>query len=171
MMGIDSCGMLISAVHTEEGKEKLHLLMVDRPHPRRREAVLIRFLMGSPERDCPFFLSGKEGFFMPLTVNLYYTGEGDAARAFAEEMTRSGTVAAIRSEPGCLRYEYFFPMDDPHTVLLIDSWASQEAVDAHHRTPMMRTIAELREKYDLHMRVERFVPDELPQADRTFVRE
>ena len=41
---------------------------------------------------------------MPLTVNLYYTGEGDAARAFAEEMTRSGTVAAIRSEPGCLRY-------------------------------------------------------------------
>mgnify|MGYP000250129652 CR=1 FL=1 len=29
MMGIDSCGMLISAVHKEEGKEKLHLLMVD----------------------------------------------------------------------------------------------------------------------------------------------
>ena len=31
MMGIDSCGMLISAVHQEEGEEKLHLLMVD-PH-------------------------------------------------------------------------------------------------------------------------------------------
>ena len=31
MMGIDSCGMIISAVHTEEGEEKLHLLMVD-PH-------------------------------------------------------------------------------------------------------------------------------------------
>lgn len=29
MMGIDSCGMLISAVHIEEGEEKLHLLMVD----------------------------------------------------------------------------------------------------------------------------------------------
>lgn len=29
MMGIDSCGMLISAVHREEGQEKLHLLMVD----------------------------------------------------------------------------------------------------------------------------------------------
>ncbi|MFQ7778383.1 MAG: lysine--tRNA ligase [Ruminococcus sp.] len=29
MMGIDSCGMLISAVHHEEGEEKLHLLMVD----------------------------------------------------------------------------------------------------------------------------------------------
>ena len=31
MMGIDSCGMLISAVHHEEGAEKLHLLQVD-PH-------------------------------------------------------------------------------------------------------------------------------------------
>ena len=31
MMGIDSCGMLISAVHHEEGAEKLHLLMLD-PH-------------------------------------------------------------------------------------------------------------------------------------------
>ena len=29
MMGIESCGMLISAVHHEEGEEKLHLLMVD----------------------------------------------------------------------------------------------------------------------------------------------
>ena len=29
MMGIDSCGMLLSAVHTEEGEEKLHLLMID----------------------------------------------------------------------------------------------------------------------------------------------
>ena len=29
MMGIDSCGMLISAVHHEEGEERLHLLMVD----------------------------------------------------------------------------------------------------------------------------------------------
>ena len=29
MMGIDSCGMLLSAIHEEEGEEKLHLLMVN----------------------------------------------------------------------------------------------------------------------------------------------
>ena len=33
MMGIDSCGMLLSAIHTEEGEEKLHLLMVDHHIP------------------------------------------------------------------------------------------------------------------------------------------
>lgn len=33
MMGIESCGMLLSAVHEEEGEEKLHLLMVDNHIP------------------------------------------------------------------------------------------------------------------------------------------
>ena len=33
MMGIESCGMLLSAIHTEEGEEKLHLLMVDNHIP------------------------------------------------------------------------------------------------------------------------------------------
>ena len=33
MMGIDSCGMLISAVHHEEGEEKLHLIMLDNHIP------------------------------------------------------------------------------------------------------------------------------------------
>lgn len=33
MMGIDSCGMLLSALHKEEGEEKLHLLMVDNRIP------------------------------------------------------------------------------------------------------------------------------------------
>ena len=33
MMGIDSCGMLLSAIHTEEGEEKLNLLMVDNHIP------------------------------------------------------------------------------------------------------------------------------------------
>ena len=33
MMGVDSCGMLLSAIHEEEGEEKLHLLMVDNHIP------------------------------------------------------------------------------------------------------------------------------------------
>ena len=59
---------------------------------------------------------------MAITVNLYYTGRNGAARRFAEEMISSGTVADIRAEEGNLRYEYFLPIEDPETVLLIDSW-------------------------------------------------
>ena len=106
-----------------------------------------------------------------ITVNLYYTGKNGAARAFAKEMAESGVVAAIRAEEGNLRYEYFFPMDDPETVLLIDQWRDQAAIDAHHASPMMGSIAALREKYDLHMKAERFVSDEaLPEEDLKFIK-
>ena len=107
-----------------------------------------------------------------ITVNLYYTGTGGSARAFAEEMVQSGTVAAIRAEDGNLRYEYFFPMDDPETVLLIDQWRDQAAIDVHHASPMMAQIAALREKYDLHMRVERFFSDDsgLLEKDMKFIK-
>ena len=101
-----------------------------------------------------------------ITVNIYYRGEKGAARAFAEEMAGTGVVDAIRAEEGNLRYAYFFPMEDAETVLLIDQWRDQAAIDAHHASPMMARIAALREKYDLHMQVECFVSDEaLPQQD------
>ncbi|MBR3575180.1 MAG: antibiotic biosynthesis monooxygenase [Lachnospiraceae bacterium] len=105
-----------------------------------------------------------------ITVNLYYTGTNGSARKFAEEMESSGTAGKIRAEEGNVRYEYFFPMNDPETVLLIDAWEDQEAIDVHHASPMMKTIMELREKYDLHMKVERYVSEELPKSDEGFVR-
>ena len=106
-----------------------------------------------------------------ITVNLYYTGTNGSARAFAEEMVQSGTVAAIRAEDGNVRYEYFFPMDDPETVLLIDQWRDQAAIDIHHASSMMAQIAALREKYDLHMKAERFVSDDaLPEKDMKFIK-
>jgi len=109
---------------------------------------------------------------MAITVNIYYSGEGTNARKFAEEMISSGTVAAIKAEEGNIRYDYFFPMGDNSTVLLIDSWTSQKAIDIHHESPMMKAIYELREKYDLHMRVERYVSDdEIPESDQKFIKE
>jgi quinol monooxygenase YgiN len=111
------------------------------------------------------------GQAMAITVNIYYTGENGNARKFAEEMEQSGTVAAIRAEEGNKKYEYFYPKNDPETVLLIDSWESQEAIDKHHATPMMDKITELRNKYDLHMKVERFIEDNtIPEQDQNFIR-
>ncbi len=107
---------------------------------------------------------------MAITVNLRYTGKDGSALAFAREMTDSGTVAKIRVEDGNLRYEYYQSLDDPETVLLIDSWKDQAAIDAHHASPMMKTIASLREKYDLHMTVERYVSEETPESDDRFIR-
>lgn len=110
---------------------------------------------------------------MSITVNLRYTGTNGSAKAFAREMISSGTVEQIRAEKGNLRYEYFVPLDgDQETVLLIDSWEDQNAIDVHHASPMMNKIAELREKYNLHMKIERFhSDDEIPEHDKKFIRE
>ena len=63
---------------------------------------------------------------MEITMNLYYSGVGGMARMFVEEMESSGVADAIRNEDGNLRYEYFLSLDDPETVLLIDSWRDQD---------------------------------------------
>ena len=107
---------------------------------------------------------------MSITMNLYYTGKDGSARRFAEEMERSGTADRIRAEEGNERYDYFFSMNDPETVLLIDSWKDQASLDAHHASAMMESVAALREKYDLHMRAERYLSDDADHADEHFLR-
>ena len=101
-----------------------------------------------------------------ITIHLFYTGTRGSALAFAREMERTGIAEAIRREPGNLRYQYFQPLDDPETVLLIDAWADQAALDAHHASDSMGRLAALREKYDLHMQAERFVSEEVGEDER-----
>lgn len=108
---------------------------------------------------------------MAIMIHIYYSGEGTAARDFAREMLKSGTVDKIRSEEGNLAYEYFFPFEDEHTVLLTDKWRDQAALDAHHASAMMQTIMQLRIKYKLGMRVERYISDGggIPDSDKKFI--
>lgn len=97
----------------------------------------------------------KDGF-LSITVHILYTGREGSAKAFAAEMMSSGLVDKIRAEAGNERYAYFFPMEDEESVLLIDRWKNQEAIDKHHKSEMMTQIAALRKKYGLKMRVERY---------------
>lgn len=110
---------------------------------------------------------------MAITINIYYSGKNGNARKFSEEMLSSGIVDEIRAEEGNLKYEYFFPMNDSETILLIDSWKNQQALDLHHRSPMMQKIMSIREKYNLSMKVERYVTDEsgIPDKDKEFIKE
>lgn len=94
---------------------------------------------------------------MSLTINIYYTGQNGNARKFAKEMISRGIVDRVRAEEGNEKYEYFFSMEDEETIMLIDRWKNQEALDIHHKSEMMKQIADLRNKYNLKMSVERFI--------------
>lgn len=80
---------------------------------------------------------------MAITINIYYTGKNGSTEAFAAETTQRGVVDQTRAETGNIRYEYFIPMDKPETILLIDRWIDQAAIDEHHKSPMMQEIIRL----------------------------
>lgn len=85
-------------------------------------------------------------------------------------MEESGIANRIRNEQGNEKYEYFQSIKDPETVLLLDQWKNQEALDLHHASPMMKELALLREKYDIHMRVETMTLND-NEVDRKYIRE
>ena len=97
---------------------------------------------------------------MKITFNIYYQAENGNAKKFAKEMVESGIVDEVRAKKGNLRYDYFMPINDDTTILLIDSWENQEAFDEHHNSETMKKIMELRTKYDLHMKVEKYIKDD-----------
>ena len=78
---------------------------------------------------------------MSLTVHIYYAGKNGNASKFAREMTERGIVDRIRAEKGNERYEYFISLGDPETVLLIDSWTDQTALDRHVLAFLERAFA------------------------------
>ena len=108
---------------------------------------------------------------MAFTINIYYTGSNGSARKFDEEMINSGTVQKIRNRKGNLRYEYFSSLDNEETILLIDSWENQKALDEHHKSETMNKIMELRNKYGLHMKVEKYTLEDDNENDRKYIKE
>lgn len=85
----------------------------------------------------------------PIVLVIDYKGKNGNARKFVEEMTKSGDLAKIQAEEGCLRYEYFFSAENPENALLIENWANKEALSKHQSTPIMKRIGERRKKYQL----------------------
>ena len=65
---------------------------------------------------------------------------------------------------------YLLPLEDEETILLIDSWKDQESLDKHHESETMTKIMELRNKYDLHMNVEKYILDNSNSQDEKYIR-
>ena len=103
-------------------------------------------------------------------MNIYYKGQNGNAKKFANEMISSGIVEEIRNKKGNLRYDYYEPLDDKETILLIDSWEDQKSLNSYHESDTMNKIIELRNKYDLHMKVEKYILDNSDNKDDKYIR-
>ena len=66
-------------------------------------------------------------------------GEADAFKATAQ-----GGIAAVKAgDAGCEMYDLFQSVDDPNRFVLVESWASQEALDAHGSSEAMKDMGKL----------------------------
>lgn len=106
---------------------------------------------------------------MPFTMNILYRGSGDNAYLFAQEVTTSGLLRKIRQCQGNRGYAYYRPLEDPGSILLVDSWESQEALDSYHASPLMEQIAALRAKYGLTVEAKRYVEVAGEKKDERFL--
>lgn len=107
-----------------------------------------------------------------ITMQLYYTGKNGNALKFAQEMETDGIADKIRAAEGNLSYRYYQSLTDPETILLVDSWKDQVALDDHHASPMMQDILDLRQKYQLNVQAECYISDAagIPEHDRDYLK-
>ena len=68
------------------------------------------------------------------------------------------------------QFKEFLDIEKSFFELNIDTWKDQQALDMHHNSKIMSSIEKLREKYDLHMVVERYVQADINDSDVIFMR-
>ena len=83
-----------------------------------------------------------------FTILVIYKAKGEGMReAFVKELTESGVLSAIRSEDGCMAYDYYYSHDDKNALVLYEKWASADHQRVHMTQPHMKTAMEIKSKY------------------------
>lgn len=83
-----------------------------------------------------------------LLLVTYTLKDGAAREDFIGEMRDSGLLDTIRSEPGCLEYEYFLSEESERDVQLVEKWESPSHQQTHMRTEHMTGLfPEIKNKY------------------------
>ena len=89
-----------------------------------------------------------------IVLHVYYTGT--QAKAFVEEMESGGLQKAVKAEDGCLQYDYFLPIQDTSTALLLEKWRDQSAIEKHNASENMVKLKASKAKYGLETKIERY---------------
>ena len=95
-----------------------------------------------------------------IAVRYTFKEEGGREKA-VKEMTESGVLSAIRSENGCLTYDYYLPVEDPKSLALYEEWESAEHQKIHMTQPHMKTAMEIMGKYTKSTVIKRLTVSEL----------
>lgn len=81
------------------------------------------------------------------TIYVKFTCLSEKREAFIQRVKDTGVLDAIRSEDGCIRYDYFLSEKDPNELLLIEQWETKQHQQVHISQPHMATLRGFKGEY------------------------
>lgn len=91
-----------------------------------------------------------------LTLTVVYTSKPGMRELFVREVLESGILEKIRSENGCISYDYYASEDDVDRLMLIEKWESEACQQIHMQQPHMQDLAAIKERYIDATKIERY---------------
>lgn len=82
-----------------------------------------------------------------LILYVKYQAKPGCRETFVRQIVEKGILTAIRQEPGCLAYDYYFSAQDENELLLIERWQSAEHQRVHMQQPHMQQLRAIKEQY------------------------
>ncbi|MBE6909659.1 MAG: hypothetical protein E7474_08860 [Ruminococcaceae bacterium] len=92
-----------------------------------------------------------------IIVHCFYTGAEEDICGFFDEMYDSGIHGEVLEEDGCMQYDYFYSASDRSVGALLEKWRDDAALSKHMNGTAMAKLQEVKARYHLETRVERFV--------------
>lgn len=82
-----------------------------------------------------------------LTLTIIYTTKPGMRQNFIDEIVKEGLLDKIRSEEGCMAYDYYASEDDANRLMLIEKWETSAHQEVHLSQPHMDTLRLIKERY------------------------
>jgi len=91
-----------------------------------------------------------------VILHVTYHCKSGMAEDFVRAVKESGVQAKVRAEDGCLQYDYHLSLEENDAVVLLEKWRSSEALAAHMAQPHMETLRDLKSRFALDTKIERY---------------
>ncbi len=92
-----------------------------------------------------------------VVLNVYYSGE--YVMDYVRELENT-LLDKVKKEEGNVKYDFYQSISNPNEVLLLEVWSNQETMNQHQNSDNMIKIKELKQKYQLNTRIEKYMKEE-----------
>lgn len=91
-----------------------------------------------------------------VLLNVMYTLKSGCKEEFINLLRQQNIIEDTRQEPGNIRYEFFFPIEDNHDILLVEQWQDEQDFQSHLKTPHYKKFQQLKLQYIRDINIEKF---------------